>query len=84
MWYKFVDWNEIEPYRGALRRIRRELGISAFGINLHETPRLGEPVTSRPARAAGCRLRDAHPRQRANGYRGAGMLGCGGGAGIDA
>jgi len=38
MAYKFVDWNDIEPYRGALRRIRRELGISAFGVNLHELP----------------------------------------------
>ena len=36
MAYKYVDWNEIEPYRGTLRRIRRELGISAFGVNLHE------------------------------------------------
>jgi uncharacterized cupin superfamily protein len=38
MSYKFVDWEEIEPYRGTLRRIRRELGISAFGVNLHEMP----------------------------------------------
>ena len=38
MAYKVVDWNEIEPYRGTLRRIRRELAISAFGVNLHELP----------------------------------------------
>jgi uncharacterized cupin superfamily protein len=38
MSYKFVDWNEIELYRGSLRRIRRELGITAFGVNLHEMP----------------------------------------------
>jgi uncharacterized cupin superfamily protein len=38
MAYKFVDWDEIELYRGTLRRIRRELGITAFGINLHEMP----------------------------------------------
>jgi uncharacterized cupin superfamily protein len=38
MAYKFVEWNDIEPYRGTLRRIRRELGISAFGVNLHEMP----------------------------------------------
>jgi uncharacterized cupin superfamily protein len=38
MAYKSVDWNEIELYRGTLRRIRRELGITAFGINLHEMP----------------------------------------------
>src|SRR2546430_1047194 len=38
MAYKFVDWNEIEPYRGTLRRIRRHLGITAFGVNLHEMP----------------------------------------------
>jgi uncharacterized cupin superfamily protein len=38
MSYKFVDWDEIEPYRGTFRRIRRELGISAFGVNLHELP----------------------------------------------
>src|SRR4051812_43327302 len=36
MAYRFVDWDEIELYRGTLRRIRRELGITAFGINLHE------------------------------------------------
>ena len=36
MAYKLVDWNEIEPYRGTLRRIRRALGITAFGVNLHE------------------------------------------------
>jgi uncharacterized cupin superfamily protein len=36
MSYGVVDWNEIELYRGTLRRIRRELGITAFGVNLHE------------------------------------------------
>src|SRR5437773_11538652 len=36
MSYKFVDSNEIELYRGTLRRIRRELAITAFGVNLHE------------------------------------------------
>jgi uncharacterized cupin superfamily protein len=38
MAYRFVDWDEMELYRGTLRRIRRELGITAFGINLHELP----------------------------------------------
>jgi mannose-6-phosphate isomerase-like protein (cupin superfamily) len=38
MAYRFVDWNDIEPYGGTLRRIRRELGITAFGVNLHEMP----------------------------------------------
>jgi uncharacterized cupin superfamily protein len=36
MAYKWVDWHDIEQYQGTLRRIRRELGISAFGVNLHE------------------------------------------------
>ena len=36
--YHVADWTEIEPYRGTLRRIRRELGISGFGVNLHELP----------------------------------------------
>ena len=38
MAYRFVDWSEIELYRGTLRRIRLELGITAFGVNLHEMP----------------------------------------------
>src|ERR1051326_181256 len=42
MSYRFVDWNEIELYQGTLRGIRRELGITAFGINLHEMKALAD------------------------------------------
>jgi len=36
--YKVVDAGSIEPIYGVLRRVRRELGVSAFGINHADLP----------------------------------------------
>ena len=36
MGYRTADISDLELYRGTLRRIRRALDITGFGINLHE------------------------------------------------
>ncbi|MGE5274265.1 MAG: cupin [Verrucomicrobiota bacterium] len=37
MGYRYAEASEIEPW-GTMRRVRRELGVTAFGVNQHELP----------------------------------------------
>jgi quercetin dioxygenase-like cupin family protein len=36
--YRLVDADEVEPMMGVLRRVRRTLGVRAFGINQADMP----------------------------------------------
>ena len=38
MTYRVVDAKDVEPWRGAMRRIRRALGVESFGLNQLELP----------------------------------------------
>jgi mannose-6-phosphate isomerase-like protein (cupin superfamily) len=38
MGYSVVAIEQIEPVRGVIRFVRRELGVEAFGINWYEIP----------------------------------------------
>ena len=38
MTYRVADAKDVEPWRGAMRRMRRALGVESFGINQLELP----------------------------------------------